>query len=137
MLTVAAVSAMLRICQTTPAASVTCELPPPTKKVRTGVSPTTAYMFDRLLSGDPDAAVAGLAARGCLYQPCRGVRARDPLRHAPRGTLGKHDHGPTGRTVGKHACVGDRPVEVASAKQLLAGALVFDHGAHGQAGEEP
>jgi hypothetical protein len=44
MLTVAIASAMLLVCHTTPAASVTGELLPPTRKVRTGVSPTTAYI---------------------------------------------------------------------------------------------
>ena len=42
MLTVATDSAMLLVCQTTPAASVICALLPPTKNVKTGVSPTTA-----------------------------------------------------------------------------------------------
>jgi hypothetical protein len=42
MLTLATDSAMLVVCQTTPAASVTSELLPPITNVRTGVSPITA-----------------------------------------------------------------------------------------------
>src|SRR5439155_7122881 len=37
---------MFLVCQTTPAASVTCELRPPITNVRTGVRPITAYQED-------------------------------------------------------------------------------------------
>src|SRR5438552_18886485 len=37
---------MLLVCQTTPAASLNCELRPPITNVRTGVRPITAYQED-------------------------------------------------------------------------------------------
>src|SRR5438093_5591934 len=87
-------------------------------------------------ASDPDAAASRLTAGGRLNQKRRDVRTRDSLRQAPAGAFGKNG-GSCGGPVAKHACVDDRPVEVALAEPLLAGALVLDQALHGNAGGEP
>src|SRR3989441_13064076 len=88
-------------------------------------------------AGDADGATAGLRTGGRLNQPCRHVRARDPIRQAPSASLGELDHRSAARSVGEPARVDDGPIQVAVAQRLLSGALVFDHRAHGETCEKP
>ena len=86
---------------------------------------------------DPDTAAAVFNTGGRVDHPGGHIRARDLLRQPALCALGKDLHRSTGRTVAEDARVDDGPLEVASAEHLLAGALVLEHRAHANAGEEP
>src|ERR1700694_356616 len=88
-------------------------------------------------AGDPDAAAAVLNTGRGLEHPRCHVRARDLLRHAPLGSLGKYRYRSARRTVGKHARGDDGPVEIALAEHLLADAVVLDDRTDDEAREEP